>query len=54
ITVNYASKLARVTFRAAQLNVDKLLDLGILKETTGQRRNRIYTAPDVLQIYDKR
>lgn len=51
ITVNYASKLARVTFRAAQLNVDKLLDLGILTETTGQRRNRIYTAPDVLQIY---
>lgn len=52
ITVNYASKLARVTFRAAQLNVDKLADLGILKETTGQRRNRVYTAPDVIKIYE--
>lgn len=52
ITVNYASRLARVTFRAAQLNVDKLADLGILKETTGQRRNRVYTAPDILKIYE--
>jgi Fic family protein len=52
ITVNYASRLARVTFRAAQFNVDKLTDLGILKETTGQRRNRIYTAPAILEIYE--
>lgn len=52
ITVNYASRLARVTFRAAQFNVDKLEDLGILKETTGRRRNRVYTAPDVFEIYE--
>ena len=52
ITVNYASRVARVTFRAAQFNVDKLVDLGILKETTGRRRNRIYTAPGILEIYE--
>lgn len=52
ITVNYASRLARVTFRAAQLNVDKLADLGIIKEITGRRRNRVYTAPDVIEIYN--
>ena len=52
ITVSYASKLARVTFRAAQFNVDKLVDLGILKETTGRRRNRVYTAPGVIELYE--
>lgn len=52
ITVNHASRLARVTFRAAQFNVDKLTDLGILKETTGRRRNRVYTAPGVIEIYE--
>lgn len=52
ITVNYASRLARVTFRAAQFNVDKLADLGIIKEITGRRRNRVYTAPDIIEIYD--
>lgn len=52
ITVNHASRLARVTFRAAQFNVDKLEDLGILKETTGRRRNRVYTAPAILEIYE--
>lgn len=52
ITVSHASRLARVTFRAAQFNVDKLEDLGILKETTGRRRNRVYTAPAIIEIYE--
>lgn len=52
ITVSHASRLARVTFRAAQFNVDKLAALGILKEMTGRRRNRVYTAPDVIDIYN--
>jgi Fic family protein len=52
MTVNYASRLARVTFRAAQFNVDKLADLGIIKETTGRRRNRVYIAPDIIEIYN--
>lgn len=52
ITVNYASRLARVTFRAAQFNVDKLVDLGILAETTGRRRNRVYAALGVIEIYE--
>lgn len=52
ITVNHASRLARVTFRAAQFNVDKLEDLGILTETTGRRRNRVYTAPGILEVYE--
>jgi Fic family protein len=52
LTVTYASRVARVTFRAAQFNVDKLVDLGILKETTGRRRNRVYTAPGVIELYE--
>jgi Fic family protein len=53
ITVNHASRLARVTFRAAQLNVDKLVGLEILRETTGQKRNRLYSAPDILKSYEE-
>lgn len=52
ITVNHASRLTRVTFRAAQFNVDKLVALGILKETTGRKRNRVYTAPGVIELYE--
>lgn len=53
ITVNHASRLARVTFRAAQFNIDKLAGLDILRETTGQKRNRVYIAPEIINIYEK-
>ncbi len=39
-----------VTFRAAQMNIDKLMADGILVEVTGKERNRIYLAAELVQI----
>jgi Fic family protein len=48
ITVNYAAHVLRVTFRAAQLTIDKMVDAGVVEEITGGRRNRIYVARRVI------
>jgi hypothetical protein len=39
---------------AEKLNVEKLVKSGILREATGNRRNRIYVAPEILQIISSR
>lgn len=41
-----------VTARSAQLNVNKLIDEGILSEVTGKQRNRIYMAVEIMQVLD--
>jgi Fic family protein len=41
--------LLDVTPRTAQLHIDRLRDAEILTEVTGQKRNRIYLAPEILQ-----
>ncbi|MBI4666670.1 MAG: Fic family protein [Nitrospinae bacterium] len=51
ITVNRAARVCRVTFRAAQFNVEKLVSLGILAEHTGRRRNRVYVVPQLIELY---
>jgi Fic family protein len=50
MTANRAVALLHVTPRAAQQNIDKLTQLGILRETTGRQRNRIYNAGEILAI----
>jgi Fic family protein len=52
ITTNQASKLLKVTHRSAQLNVDKLIHKGILKEVTGKQRNRVFVAPQIVRIIE--
>ncbi len=42
-----------VTSRSAQLNIDKLIAAEILVETTGRKRNRIYLAPEIVQIVEQ-
>lgn len=41
-----------ITHRAASLNVDKLVEEGILTEATGRRRDRIYLAPEIVRLLD--
>ncbi|HZL80109.1 MAG TPA: Fic family protein [Candidatus Limnocylindrales bacterium] len=53
ITVTGAAKLLDVTHRAAQLNVNKLVAGGILKEVTHRKRNRIYVATEIVQTIEK-
>jgi Fic family protein len=50
ITVTGAKEVLGVTFRAASQNVQKLVAAGILHETTGRERNRIYVASEVLDL----
>lgn len=51
ISTSKAAKLLKVSFRAAQLNIDKLVELGILTEMTGRKRNRVYCAKEIMALY---
>lgn len=42
----------RVTFRAAQQNVNKLVASGLLREANSKRRNRVYCADAILRLLD--
>lgn len=53
ITTRGASERLSVTPRSAQLNIDKLVAAGILKEATGRRRNRVYVAREILSIVEE-
>src|ERR1700737_3241687 len=50
MSVGLARQLLRVSFLSAQNNVMRLVKLGILKEMTGRKRNRIFIAPEILQL----
>jgi Fic family protein len=50
MSVSLARQLLRVSFLSAQNNVMRLVKLGILKEMTGRKRNRIFIAPEILQL----
>jgi Fic family protein len=46
------SRTLGITPRAAQLNIDKLVAAGVLKEVTGQRRNRLYVATEIVAVLE--
>jgi Fic family protein len=52
--VSVTSMAARleVTHRTAQLNVNKLVEAGILKEISDRKRNRIYAAPEIISAIE--
>jgi Fic family protein len=50
ITNTRAVEKLAVTPRSAQLNIDKLVAAGILREVTGNRRNRVYIADEIFHI----
>jgi predicted transcriptional regulator len=52
ITVSSARDHLKVTTRAAQQNVDKLLQEGIVKEVTGRPRYRVFVAQRIIQILE--
>ncbi len=51
-TVGQAQRLLGVTPRGAKLNIEKLVEQGILHEATGQRRNRVFSASEILEIIE--
>jgi Fic family protein len=50
LTIARARNILDVTYRSAQLNVEKLEKAGILKEHNGRKRNRVYVANEILDI----
>ena len=49
LTISMARGLLDVTTVSAQRSVERLVDLGVLEEVTGQQRNRIYVAREILR-----
>ena len=42
-----------VRLQSAQKNIDHLVSRGILEEITGQRRNRVYAAGEIIRILEE-
>jgi len=53
ITTVFVSRSLNVTYPAAKSNINKLIKIGILKEISGIKRNRIFVAEKVLEIINK-
>ncbi|MBI2303329.1 MAG: Fic family protein [Chloroflexi bacterium] len=53
LTLAWAQKRLDITHRSAQLNVEKLIGEGILREVTGRRRNRLFVADEVLRTVEE-
>ncbi len=52
-TIPEAQKLLGITYRAAQLNIEKLVDAGILQSPdTEQMRPRPYYAPEIIRVIE--
>ncbi len=52
VTVGNAAERMGVSYNAAQNALDKLAVLKIVKEITGQKRNRIYCAQELLRVIE--
>lgn len=52
ITAKRVATKQKVTFATAQRNVERLEKLGIIREVTGKRRNRMYVASQILQVVE--
>jgi Fic family protein len=53
ITVNRAAAVMAVSFKSAAETVRKLEDAGMVREITGQQRNRVYCAGEILRLLDE-
>lgn len=52
ITAAQVSEKFKITPRAAQQNIQKLIGASILKEATGKQRNRVYIAEAIIKIIE--
>jgi Fic family protein len=52
LTIREAAKLLEVTARSAQQNVERLVALGILREVTGRKRNRIFISDEIVRTIE--
>lgn len=52
LTIGRAQELLGVTHRAASLNIEKLVQAGVLTELAGHARPRLFIAAGILQVLD--
>jgi Fic family protein len=52
ITAPFLSRHFKITQRSAQMNINKLISIGILKEVTGRLRNRMYVAEEIIAVLE--
>jgi Fic family protein len=52
VTIGAAQSALGVTWRSAQLNIEKLVEASILDEITGQPRNRVYVAHEIVALLE--
>ena len=52
VTIPQAAELLGVTYRSAQQNVERLADAGILREVTGQKRNRVFICDSIVKAVE--
>lgn len=52
--INYrkAERVLEVTSRAARQNVDKLVEIGLLREVTQRERYKVFVAPEIFRILE--
>jgi Fic family protein len=53
VTNPAVSERMNITPRSSQLNIDKLIQKGILREATGRQRNRVYVATEIVDIIER-
>jgi Fic family protein len=53
VTVAIARRVLKVSQPAAQMNIDRLVGEGMLKEMTGRQRGRVYIAERVLSVVEE-
>ncbi|HEY1686231.1 MAG TPA: Fic family protein [Tepidisphaeraceae bacterium] len=53
ITLSRAAELLEVRPQSAQNNINQLIKMDILEEITGQRRNRVYVAREVIRTLEE-
>ncbi len=52
ITITRAAQLLGVTHRGARLNIDKLVQAGVLTEVGDRQRNKVFVAAGVLRAVE--
>jgi Fic family protein len=54
LNVRQLETALNVPYRTAQRYVERFVELGILREVTGQARNRIYRADEIIKVLEPR
>ncbi len=52
ISVRQVEVALQISYKSAQRYVEKLVEMGLLREITGQARNRLYCADEILRAID--